>query len=216
MYSKILIIMANLVALPFILSAPTPGSSWGQPVCDVANFDNYPSVALLTPIGEYKNIFWQAMSVGSGLLQVTGVKPHSGGIVAVFRPNDILLEGTPSMLAGYANGKTDTFDLYSFAYGCSLPNVQGTLTLPTACNITIKGYFDSDKFIERTVTYSSTGVRPQMMETQNGLLSGFRNLKKATFEVVGLLDSSFTATGLLDDDAILPLKLFVEFEFPSP
>ncbi|KAK6534749.1 hypothetical protein TWF281_006050 [Arthrobotrys megalospora] len=200
MLSRTFTSIAGLLLLQFVSSVPTPHDHHSAPVCDVANFDSFPlSVLNINYIGEYKNLYWQAMTVGSSTLQVTGVKAYSGDNVAAWSLDTMLLQGTPAMLADYQNSKTESFDLCGFAYGCALPTGQGAIAVPSQCTLTVKGYFDSGKFIERKLTYDPTGLRQQMVKTPEGIFSDFKGLKKVTFETTGLLGTSATVVGLIDD-----------------
>ncbi|EPS41843.1 hypothetical protein H072_4244 [Dactylellina haptotyla CBS 200.50] len=188
MFAIKFVAVGGLLLLPFAASMPTYSSS--QPICDVANFDNYPvSIVNVNYIDEYKNIFWQGMTVGSSTLQLTGVKAHSGDNVASLH---------------FADSKTDTFDLYSFAYGCALPTLQGAVAVPSKCTITVKGYFDSGDSVEKQVTYDPTGPDQQMVGTPDGLFSNFKNLKEVTLQAGGILGGSALVVGLIDDVCFVP------------
>ncbi|KAK6506908.1 hypothetical protein TWF481_005365 [Arthrobotrys musiformis] len=198
MFSQSFRAVSSLLLLPLISSLPTLNHP--VPICEVADFDSFPlSVLNINYIGEYKSLYWQAMTVGSSTLQITGVNAHSGNNVAAWSVDTILLQGTPAILADYRDSKTESFDLCGFAYGCALPTGQGAVAVPSKCTLTVKGYFGSGKSVEKVLTYDPTGLREEMVETPDGLFSEFRGLKKVIFEATGLLGTSATVVGLIDD-----------------
>ncbi|KAF3094317.1 hypothetical protein TWF594_009397 [Orbilia oligospora] len=199
MFSSTLRAIGSLLLFQLVSSVPTPQNT-APPVCDTANFDSFPTSLLnVNYIGNYKNLYWRAMTVGSSTLQVTGVQAHSGNNVAAWSFDSILSQGIPAMLADYQDSETESFDLCGFAYGCALPTGQGTIAIPSKCTLTVTGHFADGQTINKVFKYTPKGLREKMVKTPDGFFSEFKGLKKVTFETRGFLGIPATAVGLIDD-----------------
>lgn len=168
--------------------------------------------AAAAPVGTYKGLLYQGFNLasqGAAGVQVAGVSAHSPPNIAASDNLSRATSGSPTALK--VTGKTVTFSLYDFYFGCVLAYVFHSLVLmnemltlsfseensltatPTSCSVTLTGYRGSKAVVQQTVKFTANGQLLQPMVLAK--LKGFNLLTQVT-----LVTSNPTTTALLTDD----------------
>ena len=145
-------------------------------------------------INVYNQLNWEGFTVGSSTFQLTGVQAHSGENVAAWSLDSTTIGGHPNIAtinAEYPGSETESFDLHSFWYGCAAPTLQGAVSVPIACTITVNGCGDNDQVVAtQDVDYEPSSLQDEMVLATLG--DAFTGLKRVEFSttpaIVGLID----------------------------
>ncbi|KAF1945090.1 hypothetical protein EJ02DRAFT_370332 [Clathrospora elynae] len=205
---KLFAVSTALVSMASALPSSTISENSLFSLYQIARFDNAKGLPVVAagPINIYQNIKWNGMTLvqTGGIQKAAILEPNSPPNLAGFSSTNLVTiqQGTPAMTVNYADSTIDSFDLYSFYYGCTLNTQASLLGVPTSCNITVTGYADdqaTNQLAKKTFNFD-VGTAQTNAQMQKAVLGdSFRKLKRVEFTVTNTMTiKTLFTSGFID------------------